>query len=131
MALTYEDMNCSSAGSYDKTAFAILNGITDYLVLGTSSRDREIDGHSIDLQAYPNPFSDQLTIEWKPVEELKSIYITDILGRIVFQLNETEALDGKLNLNGNDWNNSPVPEGIYFLNMRFENRTVSIKLVKQ
>lgn len=131
MALTYEDMNCTSAGSYDKTASAILNGITDYLVLGTSARDREIDGYSIDLQAYPNPFSDQLSIEWNPVEELKSVYITDMLGRIVFQLNETEALDGKLRLDGNDWNNSPVPEGIYFLNMRFENRTESIKLVKQ
>lgn len=131
MALTYEDMNCTSAGSYDKTASAILNGITDYLVLGTSSRDREIDGHSIDLQAYPNPFSEQLSIEWNPVEELKSVYITDLLGRIVFQLNETEALDGKLFLNSNDWNSSPIPEGIYFLNMRFENRIESAKLVKK
>ena len=31
MALTYEDMNCSLAGSYDSTANAILRGIFDYV----------------------------------------------------------------------------------------------------
>ena len=31
MALTYEDMNCETAGDYPKTADAILNGVADYL----------------------------------------------------------------------------------------------------
>lgn len=31
LALTYEDMNCSSAGDYDKTALALVNGTYDFL----------------------------------------------------------------------------------------------------
>jgi hypothetical protein len=58
MALTYEDMNCVTAGAYDTTAFALLHGVTDYLgivttiALGQSSRQRE--GVTLD-QNYPNP----------------------------------------------------------------------------
>jgi hypothetical protein len=58
MALTYEDMNCESAGNYDLTANAILNGISDYL--GLNNSDEIYAGNSQLLHhvsAYPNPVS--------------------------------------------------------------------------
>ncbi len=56
MALTYEDMNCSSAGSYDVTAFALLSGIADYLELETLDLDIfPTDKNSLNI--YPNPAS--------------------------------------------------------------------------
>jgi len=40
LALTYEDMNCASAGNYDSTAMAILGGIARQLALPSSAGDR-------------------------------------------------------------------------------------------
>lgn len=56
MALTYEDMNCSSAGSYDVTAFALLSGIADYLELETLGLDILPTDKNI-LNIHPNPAS--------------------------------------------------------------------------
>lgn len=56
MALTYEDMNCSSAGSYEVTAFALLSGIADYFELETlSTETSNISEKTLDI--YPNPIS--------------------------------------------------------------------------
>ena len=131
MALTYEDMNCSSAGSYDKTAYAILHGISDYLAIVTSIGYSMTEDISMDIRAYPNPFSDQVFIEWNPAKDLKSVYITDMLGRLVYQLPAGGAYKGKLSWNSIDRNGRKVSEGIYFLNMIFEDRIKSVKLVKQ
>lgn len=49
MALTYEDMNCSTAGNYDKTASAFLNGMADYLSLKTF--DHIVDSKPINTYA--------------------------------------------------------------------------------
>lgn len=131
MALTYEDMNCSSAGSYDKTAFAILHGISDYLEVVTSAGYSMPEDISMDIRAYPNPFSDQVFIEWNPDKDLKSAYITDMLGRLVYQLPAGGAYNGKLSWNSIDRNGTKVSRGIYFLNMIFEDQIKSVKLVKQ
>ncbi|MEN8157706.1 MAG: M14 family zinc carboxypeptidase [Bacteroidota bacterium] len=131
MALTYEDMNCASAGYYDTTAYAILHGISDYLELGFPVGLGKREELSLEIEAYPNPFSDHLFIEWNPVEVLQSVHITDMAGRMVYQMTETEALDGKLAWNGIDQNGRGISAGIYLLNMIFENRIESIKLVKQ
>jgi hypothetical protein len=56
MALTYEDGNCDSAGSYDVTAFALLSGIADYLKLESLGID-EFQTNRNTLNIYPNPVS--------------------------------------------------------------------------
>lgn len=64
LAMTYEDMNCTQHGDYDKTAYAILAGIADYLNVKVSSDTitQKSIPISFDLgQNYPNPFS-QMTI---------------------------------------------------------------------
>lgn len=128
MALTYEDMNCESNGDYDKSAFAILNGISDYLELETMA----VPGLAYDeiqLRAFPNPFRDMLTVEWNPDREPLSILITDVLGRRIYQSDNMGGQQGSMSLSTSDW--SSKTGGIYFLNMVFENRVESIKILKQ
>lgn len=61
MALTYEDMNCETAGDYDLTANAMLNGIADYLEIRevtaiTRASAAGESPHSFLLSGvYPNP----------------------------------------------------------------------------
>lgn len=55
LALTYEDMNCSSAGNYDQTAFALLNGISDFLGLTATTAFHEPEPGFQLLQNFPNP----------------------------------------------------------------------------
>jgi hypothetical protein len=55
LALTYEDMNCSEAGNYDDTAYALLNGISDFLGLTATTAFNEPDDQFTLLQNYPNP----------------------------------------------------------------------------
>ena len=59
MALTYEDMNCTSAGNYDLTAYALLHGVADYLGLVQTAIVRDNRGAAPAgptlAQSYPNP----------------------------------------------------------------------------
>ncbi len=57
MALTYEDMNCSAAGDYDSTAYALVHGIADYLGLAqTGIKEQIAANQALSLsQNYPNP----------------------------------------------------------------------------
>lgn len=60
MALTYEDMNCTAAGSYDSTALALLQGIADYLSVPTSllpAAARRDNEQVVLQQNFPNPIS--------------------------------------------------------------------------
>jgi len=60
MALTYEDMNCLSAGDFDKTALALLHGSADYLGLintEISDDNPELVRDDMQLQNFPNPVS--------------------------------------------------------------------------
>lgn len=55
LALTYEDMNCSTAGQFDKTAFAMLGGIDDYLNATFTAIDETKPETFAGILAYPNP----------------------------------------------------------------------------
>ncbi len=58
MALTYEDMNCTAAGDYDRTARALLGAAGDYLGLtGVLGVDRMTAGSESPLlvEVFPNP----------------------------------------------------------------------------
>ncbi len=131
MALTYEDMNCASAGFYEKTAYAILHGISDYLELGFSVSNEDFKNHLIETRAFPNPFSEQVVVEWNTFDMPESAYITDIYGRQVFVFSKQEASSGKLSWNGNNQNNISLSGGMYILNLVFEDQLKSVILIKQ
>lgn len=94
MAMTYEDMNCESAGKFDSTANALLRGINDYLQDTTTITSvfarREIPDGFLLEQNYPNPFNPVTTITFSipnaGTENIASLRIYDVLGREVATL---------------------------------------------
>lgn len=62
----------------------------------------------------PNPFSDQISIQFNQAINYQSIYITDITGKRIADLNKNQ---NQLFWNGTDNSYNKVPAGIYYLNM--------------
>lgn len=90
MALTYEDMNCATAGDFDKTAGALLGGAADFLGLGevTAVAALPARGTSLHLDAvFPQPLrtGTDLQMRVRADREMPSaeIAIYDMLGRRV------------------------------------------------
>lgn len=88
MALTYEDMNCASAGLFDKTAWAILNGISDYLGLTTPPTGIGNLIKETPFSLYPNPAwaGSTIHIKSKNLSEIKQIEIFSSTGKSVYTL---------------------------------------------
>jgi hypothetical protein len=131
MALTYEDMNCSAAGQYDKTAFAILSGISDYLKL---EEDEMMDEPEVILStlpvsanvaAYPNPFVHELNVSWDGSFTFKGAYLTDMQGREIGNIQINRLANG-LTIDGRN-----LAAGNYILNLVSEERTDYIRIVKK
>jgi hypothetical protein len=131
MALTYEDMNCSTAGLYDKTAFAILHGISDYLDLGFIGITEEADKNSVVVRAYPNPFSQNIRFEWNNFDQLKHAEIVDVLGRQVYRFTVSETNHGQLHWNGKHVNGSELAAGTYFLRFLFHHQIKTVQISKR
>jgi hypothetical protein len=93
MALTYEDMNCLTAGAYDTTAFAILHGVADYLGLVSTvivDQPQHQDTQMTLEQNYPNPVNlaqanSRSTIIQYSINTPQNVRLSlyDILGRRV------------------------------------------------
>lgn len=131
MALTYEDMNCGSAGYYDKTAFATLNGISDFLELGYVNFLNEYPIIQLKVKAYPNPFTDEVQIEWNNFLNPDRISIYDLSGRLVRTFSTEEVYNGVLNWNGSDSKGNEVCAGLYTVQIIQNNEMKTILLLKQ
>ncbi len=135
MALTYEDMNCSSAGKYDSTAFALLHGIADYLdVVTTILVDRQPREEGFVLQQnYPNPVylsssTAQRTVIQYSLERSGAVRLVlyDVLGRRVATLDEGYRQAGEHRVFSNL---ARLAEGIYFYRLETPWRAQSKRLL--
>jgi hypothetical protein len=131
LALTYEDMNCSSAGFYDKTAYAILHGISDLLDLGYVNSIEDYISKSINAKVYPNPFREEVFIEWNNFQRASQIVIYDITGRQIRLFTGQNTLNGGLIWDGNDQNGNEVPAGTYVVQIILKEQAISSLVVKQ
>jgi len=80
----------------------------------------------------PNPFSSHTTIQWQiPVKSQVTISIYDAIGRIVKTLVNNEFTPGYYNTTWNrtDDNNSRIPAGVYFYEMKTNDYTSRRKMV--
>ncbi|MDZ7291501.1 MAG: M14 family zinc carboxypeptidase [candidate division KSB1 bacterium] len=120
MALTYEDMNCPSAGQYDKTAFALLQGIVDYLKLVPASvtAAEELPGGFALAPNYPNPLHGGIAT----IIRFRVGYITpvrlllhDALGREVMVLHEGLTAPGTYQV---EINSGGLASGVYFYRLQ-------------
>jgi Zinc carboxypeptidase/Secretion system C-terminal sorting domain len=128
MALTYEDMNCDDAGEYDKTAFAIIRGIADYLELGYVGVEEEFDSSEPEIKVYPNPFTDEVFIDRNNTNSTCLVRIYNIMGQKVHEIsssNEIITWDGKVS------NGKELISGIYIVNIHHDNKIISKTIMKQ
>ena len=120
LALTYEDMNCASAHSFDKTAGAIVQGIADQLgiiptVVSVAAQNSFPAGFGLS-QNYPNPFNPSTVISYQlPVTSHISLNVYDVLGREVATLVNEEQSSGKHSIT---FNASSFSSGVYFYQLR-------------
>ena len=120
MALTYEDMNCTEAGSYDSTANAILRGICDYIGLNYINISDENVNHPAGFslgQNYPNPFNAITLIPYTTImPERVTITILDIMGHEILQLVNSDHNVGEyfVKWDGTNRYKRQVGSGIYF-----------------
>lgn len=83
---------------------------------------------------YPNPFSDQISINFSsPITAQIQIQIFDVRGQLVKTILNASIDKGEYqyNWNGNDQNGSPVPEGIYYLQLTDGKQRIARKLIKK
>ena len=128
MALTYEDMNCVSAGEYDKTSNSILSGISDYLKLSSFNSVRDINfAKQNDLEIYPNPVLSGQNIIIKYMnksEEIAALSLIDLNGREVYQKS--------LIFNSVHTSKMLIPmglKGLFILQLQSKNKRVISKLI--
>ena len=134
MALTYEDMNCDAAGSYDSTAYALVLGICEYLGLDLTQIQNEADkpsGYSL-LQNYPNPFNLVTKLRYDlPENSHVNITIYDMLGRAVKTMVNQHQNAGHRSIiwdGTNDYDNT-VSTGIYLYQIQAGAYTRTKKMV--
>ncbi len=130
MALTYEDMNDVEAGFYDKTAYALLNGIANYLGFGSLSVPEQLAENPLQAKAFPNPFTDEIIIEWSNFEMLNSALVYDIYGRKIAALQVNDNKGGRICWKGNDQAGNPVPAGAYMVQLVVGNQVKTVRVVK-
>ena len=134
MALTYEDMNCDAAGSYDSTAYALVLGICEYIGLDLTQIQNEADkpsGYSL-LQNYPNPFNPVTKLRYDlPENSHVNITIYDMLGRAVKTMVNQHQNAGHRSIiwdGTNDYDNT-VSTGIYLYQIQAGAYTRTKKMV--
>ncbi|MFQ6677075.1 MAG: M14 family zinc carboxypeptidase [Fidelibacterota bacterium] len=134
MALTYEDMNCAQAGSYDSTAYALVRGVSEFIGLDYVQVDqdntRPFREYSLS-QNYPNPFNPVTHVDFSvPKQSNISFTIYTLLGQEI--MSETKKYQpGTYNLtwDGHDESGNSVPTGVYILQMVSESFSKSQKLI--
>ncbi|WP_158281466.1 golvesin C-terminal-like domain-containing protein [Sediminitomix flava] len=87
----------------------------------------EIQDEHTDL-AYPNPFSDHLSIAWESNEVTEAtISIYDAVGNLI----TTNNVQTKIGSNSTDFNTSNLANGLYFVKLNSDIQNLTFKVIKQ
>ncbi len=87
--------------------------------------DANISSHSIN----PNPVSDMINLQIEAIEYSNSyLSITDLSGKVVFEINNMELYDG---MNHLSFNINHVPAGTYFYSVKSNTGIISGKFIKE
>lgn len=129
LALTYEDMNCSSAGMYDSTASAILHGIgaffgaTEPAAVEETAAERAA---TATMSVAPNPATEMISIRYRlPLPGRVTVTLHDQLGRLVATPVDTQEDAGE---HESRWRVTSLPPGVYICSLRFD-RTLLVSSI--
>jgi hypothetical protein len=88
----------------------------------------EADVTAPTVKAYPNPFSDKLSIEYSLIEEsVVEITLFDISGRAIADVRSARSGIGNYS---QDLQTSELPAGVYFIRLKINDRILNHKVVK-
>jgi hypothetical protein len=138
LALTYEDMNCSTAGAFDSTASALLHGIAGDLGLIPLTAIRVLPATRIPgtvhlAQNYPNPFNSTTTIHYSlsslpgddPHPPVR-LAVYDLVGREVGLLVDERKLPGDYVVR---WSPSGFASGVYVCQLVSGTHRAAIRII--
>ncbi|MCJ7553308.1 MAG: T9SS type A sorting domain-containing protein [Ignavibacteriaceae bacterium] len=131
IALTYEDMNCTSAGNYDLTANALIRGVMDYMGIVTGVNDfAEFVPEKFELyQNYPNPFNPSTVISWQSsIDSWQTLKLYDVLGNEVATLFNEHKPAGVYEIEFNPIN---LSSGVYFYRLSIGDYFETKKMIYQ
>ena len=77
----------------------------------------------ISYSVFPNPNTGKCTLQLEKEQDLTSIFISDINGRVIKEITPKKTLNYEIHFEGTS--------GIYFLNILSENASKTIKLIKK
>lgn len=90
---------------------------------GTPLSSEDFQFENENFRVYPNPFIDEINLEGFEPNEIKTIEVFDVSGKVLLQVPP--------NLAGNSINLYSIPKGIYFLKVGLKNgNTFNKKIVK-
>ncbi len=82
---------------------------------------------SINLNVYPNPANDHITIQYENMEGSTEVWLENIEGKKVAQITESNAQTGTINI---DWiKDQNLTNGIYFLKIKADNGLINKKVI--
>ena len=120
-----------SDGDYDLT-LGQYGGSFDYYknnALATGSGEQRQKPFSVNLSAFPNPFSESTTIQFQlEVTTDVSMQIVNIYGKEMFS---EKCLNMTPGIHYRNWNFAPFHTGVYFIRMISGNKVVTVKILKQ
>ena len=84
------------------------------------------------LRCYPNPFNNEVNVEFSGNLNVKSIDVLTTLGSLVKQIYNGDAVDGTnlIKWNGTNGNGVQVTPGIYYIRVITDNKVETIKISK-
>ncbi|MBD3225428.1 MAG: T9SS type A sorting domain-containing protein [Caldithrix sp.] len=121
MALTFEEMNCASAGNFERTTSALLNGIADYLdirqetVIANATSQRNLKSTPLSASIYPNPgtASQSTTFEMTLQQPTTvKIELFDMLGRKICNIKNGHFQAGTMTTT---FDSKSIAAGHYFI----------------
>jgi hypothetical protein len=120
------NLNCTEIGSLSKV---YLIGYYENSTVGTAENDAFlVQGNSVVLQNYPNPFSQSTTLSWHTPEKAQVVLkVYDFHGHEISTLLDCDQDPGKHTL---EFNTSGLPTGIYFVRAIINSSIVVRKLIK-
>jgi hypothetical protein len=92
------------------------------MALLTVSLD-ENELNEIGVSLFPNPNKGSFSLQFDKEQQINSLFITDINGRLIKEITPRNTLNYEINFKG--------ASGIYFLNVVSENERRTLKLVKE
>lgn len=105
----------------------LVGGSQDYSLIISSTNGISLDTRNFEVNnsifIYPNPAKNILNYQIKDVVDIDKIIINDITGKAVFTTN--------VNIYDNSIDISSLSSGIYFVNFKSENQTITKKFIKE